>query len=751
MTAADLTDVRPLTDRILMLVFSDGHIDKHGYHQTSDAETAVLDPFMTNKARVLSAWNMSSPDDPVWKSSAQPTAVYRKSKGSDFSRKCKWDGKRCDNDVALEHTVYLLLPKAMKRGAHYRISYPGLAAHTSSTQVLFDEFSVRSEAVHASQIGFVPSAAKKFAYVSVWMGDGGGLDLKGYASSAFHIVRVRDGERVFSGVMTLRKGKTEPDTGADGDEGPDRNFTGADLYECDFSAFHPADSTDEYAVVVDRIGCSFPFRMSSDVYREAFRTTVRGLYHQRAGIALDAKYTDWTRPRDHHPDDGVKIWYSKYPVLAFKSESDIKQLKAARTSMVRNIWGWYHDAGDWDGYPSHLVVPRYLMTVFELKPKNFSDGELGLPESGNGRPDILDEASWLINYLRRAKGPTGGNAGARIVEDEEQKLEEGIPSWEDPRDWYASGEDPQTTFRYSSLAAQYAFCAELSGSMSESERKGWITEAEKAYKWAIRNTGPWEKETANARLLAEVWLYKTTGKQKYHEAFLASAESVRSIDPDASSPKDEQWAVWAYLTMKRPRDDATLKRFGKMALSWADDLVVKPSFGPDPSGGKGRGFRAGWHWYVPTVIGFNTTPHVMPAMIAWEMTGKPEYLDAVRTTCDYMLGGNGLNMCWVSGLGDRSPRELLNLDSWYGKRKEVIPGIVPYAVFRPDKQSGYFWNGPWHSEMNWDHMYPSKFLWPMHEGYCENRYCPMGNEYTLHQNIAPAAAAYGWLCAPRGP
>jgi hypothetical protein len=335
-----------------------------------------------------------------------------------------------------------------------------------------------------------------------------------------------------------------------------------------------------------------------------------------------------------------------------------------------------------------------------------------------------------------------------VVEDEEAKLTDGTPSWEDKRDWYASGEDPLTTFKYSSLAAQYGFCTALLKSGQDAGTKEWIREAEKAYAWAVKHTGQWEKQVRASRLLAAAWLYKATGNKKYHAAFLEDIPAFGGIDPDASSPKDEQWAVWAYLTTKHERDAPTVAKLGKMALRWADDMVVRTAFGPDPADGAGRGMRAGWHWYVPTVIGFNTTPHVIEAIMAYELTQNPAYLDAVRSTCDYMLGGNGLNMCWVSGLGDRSPRELMHLDSWYGDNPLVIPGIVPYAVLHPDKSNNYFWNGPWHSEMNWDHMFPSKFLWPMHEGYCENRYCPISNEFTIHQNIAPAAAAYGWLCAP---
>ena len=67
------------------------------------------------------------------------------------------------------------------------------------------------------------------------------------------------------------------------------------------------------------------------------------------------------------------------------------------------LWGWYHDAGDWDGHSHHSIVPRYLLLAYELAPQNLIDGELNIPESGNDLPDILDEAAWLIQYYRRSR------------------------------------------------------------------------------------------------------------------------------------------------------------------------------------------------------------------------------------------------------------------------------------------------------------------------------------------------------------
>ena len=57
--------------------------------------------------------------------------------------------------------------------------------------------------------------------------------------------------------------------------------------------------------------------------------------------------------------------------------------------------------------------------------------------------------------------------------------------------------------------------------------------------------------------------------------------------------------------------------------------------------------------------------------------------------------------------------------------------------------------GPWDQRIVWDKgVYPQYDKWPMHEGYVDNRYGVMGNEFTVHQNVAPAAV-YGWLCAEK--
>lgn len=740
---SNLLRAGPVTDKIILLHFDDGYIDYHGYHQSNDDDRTVANPLDVKKAARSGSYTIISKDDAEYQKGLHPVSVGRKSKGMDYSRKCKWNGKQCDNDIVFEHWIYLELPAPMKRGKTYTVKLTGLAENKNDAAITFDEFSTRSEAVHVNQLGYIPAAGQKFAYVSQWMGDAGPLSLDDYADTPFHIVRTADGSVAFSGKMKLRKDLETggPDTWQK--EGPFSNFIGADLWQCDFSQFK---TPGKYVVAVERIGCSFAFRIDPDVYRRAFYTSCRGLYHERAGIALEKPYTEWTRKRDHHPADGVKIWHSSMRYLDCNQESCMDQVKKNRVRLLDNIWGWYHDAGDWDGYPTHIIIPRYLLTVYELKPAGFTDGELNIPESGNTIPDIIDEANWLINYFRRAKGPTGGVCGARVHAvgpRPDGKEANGFGSYEDTRQWYAYGEDPRTSYRYTSLAAQLAYCLDISAGGKHKDSPGWLAEAENAYNWAGKNLRKGdEPKIIGARMVADAWLYKYTSDDKYQRQFKADHKTVGKIKPNSASPTEKQWAVWAYVTTKSKNIDTDFKdALTAEAISWADELNVIPA--------SKRGFRAGWSWYVPTVIGFNTTPHVIESVIAYVLTGKQKYLDVVETTCDYMLGGNGLNMCQVTGLGYRYPKQFLHIDSWYDDKEQFIPGISLYSVLAP-KQPIDKWVGPWDQRMVWDKgVYPRYDKWPMHAGYVDNRYCVMGNEFTVHQNVAPAAAVYGWLCSEK--
>jgi hypothetical protein len=143
--------------------------------------------------------------------------------------------------------------------------------------------------------------------------------------------------------------------------------------------------------------------------------------------------------------------------------------------------------------------------------------------------------------------------------------------------------------------------------------------------------------------------------------------------------------------------------------------------------------------------GAATTPDTLPLVVAHALDRNPKYLTTQYTTCDYMLGGNPLNMTWVTGLGSRSPQNIFHIESWYDNMSQPVPGILPLGPYKytgPAPKNSGVW------EPSWVHAttYPDAKQWPSHELWFENRLTPAMSEFTVG-SIARGAAAFGYLCA----
>lgn len=157
--------------------------------------------------------------------------------------------------------------------------------------------------------------------------------------------------------------------------------------------------------------------------------------------------------------------------------------------------------------------------------------------------------------------------------------------------------------------------------------------------------------------------------------------------------------------------------------------------------------RYGAEWWRPMWWGTGAVPDTIPLMVAHVLSGNaPEFLWPQYTNCDAMLGGNPLNMVWVTGLGERSPEQVFQPDSWYTSPDgRIVPGIVPEGPYKYSGE-GDPKSGPWDPKFVQSSAYPPAGEWPPLELYFEARTCYPMNEFTVAQ-MARAAAAYGYLCS----
>ncbi len=513
--------------------------------------------------------------------------------------------------------------------------------------------------------------------------------------------------------------------------------------------------------------------------------------------------------------DAASFVYTSVRTMDLTDESGANQKKNIFDSFdwsvdLSNMRGWYHDAGDWDGYFSHFRIPRTLMLAYEMAPGNFRDGELNIPEtqseyngySGTHIPDILDEAVWLVDYFKHNVGPTGGIFGSRIDPDisttdagegiteagypefvfADKCRVDGMPSWEDCCTWIVHGEDPRDSYAFASISAQYAYDLGLAAAKTGEDYSAIIADylaaAVQAYTWAANNTLQGDEAQSGFienRAAAAAWLYKNTGEQAYLDQ-LKSDLAAKNITASSSNLGECQWAVWAYVTTNSdlPLYSGTFDQtlYDNLVSATMNTAKVSVTDAIDNN----RSMRMGGNWSQPVWNGQATTPWIEPAMVASVVARQngnadaQKFLDACYTTSDYFLGGNQMNMVWLTELGHIRPEQIMHLDSEFNPAEPgYIPGIPPYG---PRPRCDWFAPGPPHPYAgdncyyNNSHdadfalldgrIYPAytdskaSLVWPVHELYFDNYGSPPTNEFTTHQNVAPASAAYGFLTADGG-
>ncbi|MEM6313666.1 MAG: cellulase N-terminal Ig-like domain-containing protein, partial [Planctomycetota bacterium] len=224
-----------------------------------------------------------------------PSAVHRKSKPINMTHP--------DRRAAMEHRVILELPEPLIVGASYEIGLPGVNTRRSVVPFDHDPREVRSDAVHATQIGYAPADPYKVAFLSTWLGTGGGL---AYDVQRFELIDTA-GRTVHTGAVEQVKALGAPEQLLE-----QRDYSQTAVYALDFSDFEQPGT---YRVFVPGVGTSGPFTIGGTVWTDAFSVSMRGLLHHRSGIALGPPLSDYHRPRPHHPDDGVKIYPLETPGL----------------------------------------------------------------------------------------------------------------------------------------------------------------------------------------------------------------------------------------------------------------------------------------------------------------------------------------------------------------------------------------------------------------------------------------------------
>ena len=604
-----------------------------------------------------------------------------------------------------------------------------------------------------NQVGYMPDQPK-FVYMGAWLGPAiGAWKMRergtGNGERGWELVDAKTGA-----VVLRRAGDNEPcHRLGDATNKEGTPFTGEYTYEMDFSS---VTNEGTYFIRVDGVGRSADFRISSRAAEDAFRVHMGGLYQKRCGIAKAEPYTHWTAGACHTnvvrgkfaPEEGeLPKGVRWFDIIAQSTDWDVGE-------RITVSGGW-HDAADYDRRPMHLNIVNDLCAVYLMRPGNFRDGQLSIPENSNGIPDILDEAEWGLRHLLAVQQEDGG-VGTWI--ETTRHPVPGNDAAHDSMRYAVSRATRRSSLMYAAHAAMLARC-------HESFRAKYLDSAKRAWKFAIytppsyetflltkkkgwfsteSRTVEWEESKtlpAAALVKAAVNLHALTGDRLYLDTL------ERKKDEIVADFKKNEWR-WGALTFAGETalgmpDSAPqwMKEWRRKVINRANDMVQQvygayayrcPWWFP----GKGWCHAMSWGQSHPL-------RRAQTLIAAHALTGESKYLDAAYAALDFHNGCNPVGSTLTSGLGSVYPVSFLDLPSYVDGIAEFVPGITPYRwnYGMPPKAVEMVYGG--------DKALATKCPIWRRWGNVENL-TVAASEYTVWETIAPAASVCGYLLAPSG-
>lgn len=369
---------------------------------------------------------------------------------------------------------------------------------------------------------------------------------------------------------------------------------------------------------------SYPFSVDERAYDGIWQACLRMLYLQRCGVELPAALAGpWAHPACH--DTPARIW---------------------ETDRFVNVNGGWHDAGDYGRY----VVPG-VKTVMDLLLLYEAAGEhtmvttdaLDIPESGNGVPDLLDEARFELEWMQRMQDATAGGVyhkvscrtfpGMVMPEKEREELVAAPISDAATADFAAIMAKASVVYLPfdAAFAETCLACARRAWAylMARPEWTGFVNPE------GLRTGGYGDGHVEDEVFFAAVELSL---------AGAGDADTDRIIEENLTRPQHVGlgWAEmsgYALYELAARRGDV---RARAMLLEKAEAVLNAVD-----ADGYGCSL-GGWYGWGSNMIVANNG---MLLLLCDRLAPNTRFREAAQRQLDILLGMNGLNRCYVSGFG----------------------------------------------------------------------------------------------------
>lgn len=408
----------------------------------------------------------------------------------------------------------------------------------------------------------------------------------------------------------------------------------------------------EYALAAG--GVKRRLRVEKDAWRAAENALIKGLYYQRCGCGLEEKHAGiWAHPPCHTAP--ARDWEKR----------DVR----------RSVPGGWHDAGDYGKYVSPgAVAAAHLIYAWLLFPRGCGD-DLNIPETGCGTPDILSEARWELEWLLRMQREDG----AFHHKLTKARFAPFIMPQDDLEEEYLM---PVSSCATGAAAACLALGARAFRGFAPAFANRMLLSAKRAWAWLekhpemipFRNpegvTTGWygDRSDRDERFWAACELYAAAGD----EGCLASAREIYAAG--GLHPTAFGWAEVSGLGALCCLF-ALGERAGELYARVREDFLsgAEKALALSRASGYGTALMPegyGWGSILPIMS------HGMAFAAACLLTGREDMRAGAILQWDYALGLNALDVCFVTGMGERRVLHPHHRPSGADGIEAPVPGLL---------------------------------------------------------------------------
>ncbi|HEY5912824.1 MAG TPA: glycoside hydrolase family 9 protein, partial [Verrucomicrobiae bacterium] len=455
-------------------------------------------------------------------------------------------------DLRIGNYLYLQLSAPTPEGAEVEVKNPSGKLWPSSTRFICTAAPLRwSTAIHANQTGYMLDLPHR-ARVGFYAGSLGEIEFAEGpdAKPEFSLVEALTSKEVFRGELKPRR---------------DRGFpyeAYQHVLEADFTTFKVPG---EYRLVVQGLGASIPFWLDNSVAGAFARANALGIYHQRCGTANTLPFTRFTHDECHTAPAEVPTLSEKFKAVnkALANESanfknnprhtapQLKDVAASLYSYVNrgpiDVRGGHHDAGDYSKYTINSAgFVHHLVLAADIFPGVSDLDNLGLPESGDGKSDVLQEAKWEADFLAKMQDADGGFYF--LVYPRDRAYEQDVtPDKGDPQVVF-----PKTTSVTAAATAALAQCASSPTFKKQFPEASafYLQRAKQGWSFLERAIAKFGKDGAYQKIThyGDDFMHDDELAWAACELFLATGENsyARKVAEwlDPSAPEKRKWGWW---------------------------------------------------------------------------------------------------------------------------------------------------------------------------------------------------------------